>query len=396
MKRNVYIIGICVILLLSSGGYLYGGQTTGVTDKSIKIGCLVDLTGPSSFLGRSANTGAESYFKYINDRGGIHGRKVMYVAEDNKYQPATAVAGLKKLVYRDKIFAICFSWGTVSTLAITNDVERDKIPTIYVGNSESMLNPLRPYIFSFLTTYYRQAFTVADYIVNTMKAKDLRFACIYQDDETGKSGLRGFKKAAKLNGAKWVGEAPHKRGAINLTPQVLSLKKAGATFIYLPSVTRQAATILKEAKKLDWHPQFFGASATTDKKVLELAGNASKGYMGCTYVVGWHEEIPGLDKVRRAVLKYHGTLKGMTDHTGSAWAGAMLISEGLKRAGRSLTRDGLVHALETIKDFDPDGLMPPVTWGPNRREGQIGTRILKLDFERKIFEPVTGWIIPEY
>jgi len=396
MKRNVYMIAVCVIMLLFSGGYLYAGDTTGVSEKKIKIGSNIDLTGPSSFLGRGANVAAESYFRYINDRGGINGRKIKYVIEDNQYKPVAAVAALKKLIFRDKVFGLCFSWGTVTTLAIANDVQREKIPALYIGGSESIFNPFRRYIFSYNTGASKMGSTVADYIVNDMKPKVMRFACIYQDDEMGRRGLQGFKQAAIKHGAKWVGEEKYKRGALDFSSQVIKLKKAGANYIFLASVTREAAGILREAQKLDWHPQFFGISASIDKKVIELAGAATKGYKGCTFIVGWDEDIPGMVKARKTIMKYHGTLKGMSEYTNNGWVGAMLFSEGIKRAGRSLTREGLVKALESMKDFDPDGLMPPVTWGPNRREGQIGARILKVDFEKKVPVPVTGWRIPEY
>ena len=396
MKRNICITGICVVLLMLSGGYLYGGQTTGVTDNSIKVGCLVDLTGPASFLGRATNVSTESYFKYLNDKGGVNGRNIKYIGEDHGYQPAKSVAAMKKLVFRDKIFAICFSWGSVTTYAIVNEVQREKIPTIFYGNSEPIFKPFKRYFFSFLTTLYREAFTITDYIVTDMKAKEPKFACIYQDDEYGKSGLRGFKAAAKAYGVKWVGEASYKRGALDFTSQVLKLKKAGADYIALASVTREAAGVLREADKLGWHPYFFGTSAATDEKLLELAGKAAKGYMGSTYVVAWHEDIPRMKKVRKTILKYHGTLKGMTHTATTAWVGSMLFSEGLKRAGRSLTREGLVDALETIKDFESGGLMTPITWGPERREGGIGSRILKADLKKKVFVPVTGWKIPNY
>jgi len=396
MKKNFYITAICIILLVSSGSYLYGGQTTGLTDESMKIGCLADLTGPSSFLGRGANVGAMSYFKYINDEGGINGRKIIYIAEDNKYQPATAVAGLKKLVYRDKIFATCFSWGTVCALATAKDVKKEKIPTLFFGMGEEIFTPFRRYMFTYQTTYYREAFTIADYIVNNLKAKDMRFACMHQDGSVGRGGSKGFKEAAKLYGAKWVGETHHKRGALDFTSEVLKLKKAGANFVFLATVTREAAGVLREADKLDWHPQFFGATGCIDEKVLELAGKSAEGYSGAIDVVSWHEDTPGMKKVKKAVLKYHGTFEEMSALTTNAWVGAMLFSEGLKRAGRGITRDGLVDALETIKNFDPDGLMPPVTWGPNRREGQIGSRIVKADLEKKMLVPVTKWTIPEY
>jgi len=396
MLKKVLLLCVGVVFMLSYSDLLHAKKTRGVTDKTINIGSSVDLTGPSSFLGRGASVGTEAYFKYINDQGGINGRKIKYIPEDNTYQPATAVAALKKLIYRDKILALCFSWGTVTTLAIADALKRDNVPAIFYGLSEAPFTPFRRHLFVPLTTGYRQSIGMADYIMKELKPKDAKFACIYQDDEFGKSGLRGFKKGAEHYGVKWVGEVNYKRGSLDFSSQILKLKKTGATHVCLASVIREGSGILREAKKLDWHPNFFGNAAMTEPKLLELAGDSAEGFIGASYQIGWEEDTPRIKKLKRTIIKYRGNLKGMSgDFAVSGWAEAVIMTEGLKRAGKDLTADKLITALESMKNFDPDGLIPPVTWGPDRREGGVGVRLLKVDLANKALVPITGWIMPE-
>jgi len=393
MKRSLLITAIITVLLVSFGSSIYGGNITGVTEKTVKIGSDIDLTGPSGVQGIGCNIGIESYFNYVNDSGGIHGRKIEYVVEDNGYQPAKAVAAMKKLLYRDKVFAP-FTWGTVCILAVANEVKKENVPIIGIAASDAYHKPFRPHIFSFLVSQQRQAIAVADYIFNTMKPKDLRLGCLYQDDEYGRSGVRGLKAAAKRYGIELVETAGFKRDAVNHTSQIIQVKRAGANYVYIGTVIRHASGILKEANKLGWHPQFFGNHGSSDRKVIELAGEAARGYMGCRYITDLDDTASGVSKVRDMILKYHKSLKRTGGLTIAGWVGAMLMSEGLKRSGRDLTRDGLMDAFETMKSFDPDGLMPPLTWGPKRREGGRGVRIAKADLEKKVFVPVTDWIVP--
>ena len=393
MKRSVVITAFIAVVLVSFGSGLYAGETTGITNNTIKIGNNIDLTGPSSVQGIGANIGTESFFRYVNDQGGIHGRKVKYFVEDNGYQPATAVASIKKLLHRDKIFAT-LSWGTVTTLAIVNDVTREKVTTFCLAESEALFTPYKRYLFSFLPSQYRQAGAVVHYMVKTMRPKDLRLGILYQDDEYGRSGLRGIRDAAKRNGIELIGEVSFKRSALNFTSQILQMKKRGANYVYIGTYIRNAANLLKEAKKLGFHPQFFGNHSAFEAKVIELAGEASRGYMGCRYVEDLHEKTTGIAKVRKAISKYKGSLKKTGGLTVPGWAGAMILSEGLKKAGRDITKEGLIDALETIKNFNPDGLMPPITFGPMQREGAKGVRIVKVDIENKILVPVSDWIVP--
>lgn len=396
MKKRALLLSMGIVFVFSYSNLLHAAKTRGVTDKTINIGCSVDLTGPSSFLGRGASAGAEAYFKYVNDQGGINGRKIKYIVEDNTYQPATAIAALKKLIYRDKIFALCFSWGSVTTLAIADAVKTDNVPTIFYGHSEAVCTPPKRHIFSPQTTSYRMSIGAADYIMKELKPKDTKFACIYQDDEFGKAGLRGFRDAAKFYGVEWVGEEHYKRGALDFTSQILSLKKAGADYVYLAAVLTGGAGILREAKKLDWQPHFFGDSSMTDMKLLELAGDSAEGYIGTSVQRNWGEDTPGVKKVKTIMMKYRGDLGGMsTDFISPGYAEAMVMTEGLKRAGKDLTADKLIRALESLKNFDPDGLIPSVTFGPDRREGGVGVRLVKPDFANKVFVQITGWRTPE-
>ena len=140
--------------------------------------------------------------------------------------------------------------------------------------------------------------------------------------------------------------------------------------------------------------QFFGNHSGIDAKMLALAGKAADGYMGCKYTRELDENTPETAKVRELLLKYHGRLDDLGSISVGSWVGAMLLSEGLKRDGRHLTRDGLIAALETVRNFDPDGLMPSITWGPMLREGGKGVRIVKGDVEKKVLVPVSDWIVP--
>jgi len=395
MKKRIIVLFIGIVFLFSFPNLIHAGKTRGLTDQTITIGSIMDLTGPASFIMRGTSAGAESYVKYINDQGGINGRKIRYIVEDNTYQPATAVAALKKLVYRDKIFALCLSGGTVCVLAMADAVKRDDVPTMCYSGSEAVYTPFRRHLFSAQTSNERYGIGVAEYIIKELKPKSPRFASIYQDDEFGKSGLRGFRKAAKFYGVEWVGEKPYKRGALDFTSQVISLKNAGANYVYLSSLIREGSGILREAKKLNWHPIFSGFSGMSLGKLFELAGDSADGFIGSRDVAGWEEDTPGVRKIKETIMKYRGNLEGMHSHTNVGWELTMLMTEGLKRAGKGLTTDNLIRALESIKNFDPDGLAAPVTWGRNRREGAIGLKLMKADVANKAFVPITGWIMPE-
>jgi len=391
MKKGL-LLCIAVVFVISYSNILHAEKTSGVTGNTVKIGCVVDLTGPSSFPGRGANIGAETYFSHINDQGGVNGRKIKYLVEDNTYQPATAVAAFKKLIHRDGIFAVCFSWGTVTTLATANSIKRSQTPTIYYGNSEAIFNPPRHYLFSYQTSNYSQGQVIANYIVNTLKSKELKFGSIYQDDEFGRSSLRGFKDSAKTFGAEWVGEQHYKRGAISFTSQLLAMKKTGCTHLFLGSIPREGASILREAGRIGWSPNFYGNSAMTINKLLELSGNSAEGYIGVSAVLGWNENNDAVKKVKDIILKYRKNLDGLSNHTLMAWAGAMLMTEGINKAGKNLTTNNLIGGLEAIKGFNPDGLISPITWGPNQRDGGKGVRIIKADVEKKALVPISGWM----
>jgi len=372
---------------------VYGANKSGVSKKQIKIGVISDLTGPAANVGTESAAATRVLFKYINDQGGIHGRKLKAYVQDNRYDPVKTVAALKYLVSRHDVFAIVNVLGSTPMMAVFPMIAEEKIPCLpQINLSSKMYDPPKRYIFTNTTPSSELAIVGLDYIVKDLKAKNPKLGIFYQDDEYGKDGLLGWKKAAEHYGLKVVAAESYKRGATDVSSQAVSLRRARPDYVFL---TGAGATVLmlKEAKKLNWFPQFIGDKGLTHPKVIAIAGDAAEGFLTTSDQAQGHENIPGMIELRKLTAKY--LQKQDTTYAYIwGWANTLVLLEGLKRAGRDLTREGLVETLEEFKDVSTKGLTGPVTYGPNDRKGGGTARVFKANITDKVFDPVTGYRSP--
>jgi len=191
----VLLSSIMVILLYSP---IHAKEVRGVTDDTIKIGAILDMTGPFA-----ADTGPEGYtggvrvyFRHINDEGGIHGRKIKVIAEDSRYTIPLSVAAFKKLVYRDKVLAIVGYTGTGQTKALWSQIEKEKMPSFTVSLGESNVKPVQRYLFIPAATYEDEISILTKYIVEDLKARDARIGIVTMDVEYGKVAIAALKERA--------------------------------------------------------------------------------------------------------------------------------------------------------------------------------------------------------
>ena len=231
-----------------------------------------------------------------------------------------------------------------------------------------------------------------DYIVKDIKAKNPRLGIFYQDDELGKDGLFGWRTAAKHYGLEVVAVESYKRGSTDISSQAVSLRRAKPDCVYL---TGAGATVLmlKEARKLNWSPQFIGDKNLTHSKTISIAGDAAEGLCSVSDQAQGHEEVPGMVRLKEVTHKYLPKQKPTYAYIWG-WANTLILLEGLKRAGRDLTREGLVETLERFKDVGTGGLTGPVTYGPNDRKGGGTARVFKANIDKKAFDPVTEYRSP--
>jgi branched-chain amino acid transport system substrate-binding protein len=394
---------LAVAVVLFIGLAVAGAQAEeGVTDDTIRIGVVSDLTGPTAIGGVGMADGIVSYFKDLNEKGGIHGRKVEVLVEDCAYSPAKAVAAAKKLVSRDGVFALVSPWGTAPTTALFPMATKEKIPIAPACSlSVVIYDPLKKYVFAVGTNYVDQSLFVVDYVMNDLGAKKPKIALFCQDDDWGKDHLKGLEMAREKYDLPPIAVETYKYDAVEFTSQVINLKNADPDFVLIAAGIKSAAMFLKEAHKLNWKPTFIGSNTLGLIPTLQLAGEYGKDLLIVNIFAMPGEDIPGIKRVVEASKAHFGDkwmpaeLK-IHPYYVYGWINAMVFAEGAKRAGKDLTREGLVKALESLDGFDPEGLMGPITYSATSHGSPGFCRMVKGDLEKKRFVPLTDWRAVKY
>ncbi|OGK77755.1 MAG: hypothetical protein A2X52_08035 [Candidatus Rokubacteria bacterium GWC2_70_16] len=362
----------------------------GVTDTEIVVGCSNSFSGPLAFTGEQLTKfGIDLYFKGVNDAGGIHGRKVRTVYYDDGYRPQDAVANTKKLVEQDKVFAILSSQGTAPVAATVDYLEENRVPLLFPYQGSTVTRG-KKYVLNGMTLYDRQARMMVDYLVGQRKLKS--FAAIYQDDEYGRAFLGPFEKELGRHGLKLAAAEPVKRGATDVSAQIAKLQVAKPQVTFLVLTPGPGAQALKERQKIGWTETLMVSSGPlTDERFLGLAGEAAEGTEGLSL---WPDpltsDLPGVRAYREALQKFAPKAEP-NRYALHGYFAAMVFTEGAKRAGKSLTREGLMTALTSIKAFE-SGILPPISIGSDLEPLKQG---FWVRMEKGRFKPLTDWLKSE-
>jgi branched-chain amino acid transport system substrate-binding protein len=396
MHKKFLPIVLVLVFVLSVGTCKKPGvqPDVGVTDDTILLGTFQDMSGPAAYLGKLATTTINVWIKYVNEElGGIHGRKLKIVVEDNKYDPVLTKTAFNKLVNQHKVFAIVMVYGSTPCTAIFEDIEREKIPVFpTAATAQSMFDPPKRYLFWYANSDQDNGIMMVDYLVKDLKLKKPKIGICYQDDEWGKDALKGVEIGCKEYGLKAVGFAPYKRGTKNLNPQAMKLKAKGVTHCFFAGYAPVYAALLTEANKIGWKPVFFGDYVTVDPRAF-IAGKLADGHYHFFNLGLRHEGTPGWKKIEKLFTAAGAEKLLNVPLVPLLWNPMLLLTKALQDCGRDLTREKLIDAIEKIKDFDTEGL-GKIEFGPNMRKGTHYYRILKANFDKKIFVPVTDWRQP--
>ncbi|MBI4012883.1 MAG: ABC transporter substrate-binding protein [Candidatus Rokubacteria bacterium] len=395
-RRPLPILSLALALIVAAALPAAAQKVPGVTDTGVAIAALLDLTGPLQHPGNEARKAMDIFFADLNEQGGVQGRKVSVIYEDHATNPPKAVAAAKLVLSRHDVFAFVNPMASPVMAALFPLIESEKIPTVSpMAVSSILYEPPKRYVFATITSTYDVSWVVAEYIANDLGAKGGKLGVIHQDDEYGRSGLRGYQEAAPKLGLSLVSEQAYKRGSVDFSSQVLNLRRDGVEFVAHVGLGAAHAAILKEAVKLGWKPRVFGEIGSMTLPTLELAGEAAAlSFWGYDKAVDT-DEVPGIQAVRRIVQRKAPEMTRIDPNFLLAWVGSMVFTEGLKRAGRNLDREGYVAALEGIRSFDTGGIMAPISFGANVRKGGGAVKIYKPDLARKTYVALTDWRTPK-
>lgn len=370
MKRaTAYLMAAMFVIAGAAHGW---AADPGITPTSVRFGVIVDKTGPVAFLGQSMEKGTRAYINHVNAQGGVHGRKIELLVETDDYTPAKTVAAAKKLVDRDQVFGFVANLGSASTLAIVDLIQERRIPLVGpASGAPAVFYPPKKYIFGSIGSFIGTGRIIADYAATELGRSKPKIGIMYHDDEFGQGILQNLKAQLKdKHGIDLTSDASVKRGAADVSAQVLKLREAGCEVVILAAPYGPAASFLKEAAKLSWKPMFILEQTAVDPKLVELAGPAAEGAMITAKFEFTDAQVPGVLQARKLVEEsYPGTVLNNFVYWG--YVPAVVLVEGMRRAGKDLTREGLVAALEGLKGFET-GITPPISYSPTTRVGHEG------------------------
>jgi branched-chain amino acid transport system substrate-binding protein len=338
----------------------------GITRDKIVIGSFLPLQSGLAAGATQLRDGASAYFKFVNDQGGINGRKIEWIVENDSYNPQQTVAVLRKLVDRDNVFAIVSTLGTATNLAALPFLAQRKIPLINPAGGHEKLNaPTDPNVFGLLPVGQTIGDAMANYALDQMQGK--RIAILFQNDPFGKDPRDGAVAALEKRGMKIVAEASYVPSDVDLSAQAVALRAANPDVVLMMCITKQGALLLTEAQRLGWKPQFLAQNTMGDPITVDLAGPALEGVRIILFTAIETMDTPAVKEANAIVQKYHPETKpGYWTYLGIA--GAKAFVEGARRAGPDLSRESLMAALYKLGRFDP-GVVPPVQWSQESHGG---------------------------
>jgi len=340
----------------------------GVSKDTIKLGSYLPLQSGLAAGATQMKEGTEAYFKWVNDNGGVNGRKIEWIVENDSYNPQQTVAVVKKLVDRDDVFAVVSTLGTVTNLAVLPFLAQRGVPVINPAGGHLNLNkPKDKNVFGILPLSSEIGESMADYALNKLGAK--KIAIFFQNDQFGKDQRDGAVEYLKKRNMAPAAEASYVPADVDISAQVIALRQAQPDAVLLAVIPKHGSLFMKEAQKLGWKPKVVGHNTMADPVVTDLAGDALEGiYVNLMTAVD-SMNTPQVKQANEILAKYSPRTKpGYYPYLGMA--GAKIFVEGAKKAGPDLTRAKLIKALEDMKHIET-GLVPPLDWSATYHGGPL-------------------------
>ena len=392
---GLWVASVALFLAACSGGsapQAGTADTPGVTRDAVVIGCSLPLTGHASYLGKQTLYGAQAYLNAVNEAGGVAGRTIKLITLDDGYDPPRCVANTQQLIVEDRVFCLFSYVGTPTTAKIIPLLEEARVPLVGSFTGADVLRfPFRRYIVNIRASYYQETAAAVDHMVGDLHFD--RIAVLYQYDAYGFDGLKGTEMALKSLGLTPVARGSYIRGTMDVEEGLGRLLEANPQAIVMIGTYGPCAKAIKLARARGYKGLFYAVSFVGADEIARILGPGDDTPLIMSQVV------PSPDLPESAAL-----LTGVQDYARllarsfpqerpnvvglEGFLNARVLVEGLRRAGRDLTRERFLDAIESINNFSV-GIASPVTYGPDRHQGLERVYFTRFDHGR--FQMVTDW-----
>jgi branched-chain amino acid transport system substrate-binding protein len=355
----------------------------GISATEIVIGTHQDLSGPIKGWGVPVSNGMKMATDEINAAGGIHGRKIKLVVEDSGYDPKKAVLATQKMIEKDKVFSMVGPMGSPTVLAAQDTVLDAGVFQLFPLTAAEFTytfdkaKPQERLKFNNLLPYVESTRAAVKYMVENFKSQK---PCImYQDDEYGKNVLDGFTQQVDAMKLKAASVTSYKRGASDFSAQVSKMKADGCDLVVLGTVIRETIGAIGEAKKLGWDVKFLGATPVNVLEIPLLGKDVVEGlYSAAAFEIPYEDTAKG--KVKDWLANYKKQF-GSDANTQAiiGYNAVMTFAHYVKEAGKDLTGQKLLDALESGKPFDDIFGNPTTKFSKTNHLASTVTQVQKVE-----------------
>ena len=365
-------------------------RTSGVSDTTIRLGSSLALTGHAGYLGTQTLRGAQAYLCHVNDSGGVHGRRIEVIALDDSYDPPQCLRNTQNLIIDNDVFALFCYVGTPTTVKVLPLVEEARIPLIGMFTGANRLRePFNRYVINIRASYYQETASAVRHIVEDLGLT--KIAVFYQYDAYGFDGLVGTELALKEFGLELVARSSYIRGTQNVEEALQKIRKSGAEAVIMVGTYGACARLINLALDEGYDPVFHNVSFVGAEELARRLGSRAPANVLMSQVV---PPPTSSSEVSGAASEYVTLLKQYFPNDTPSFVGlegflnARILVEGLERAGPNLTREGLIRAIESIRDFEVGPGMV-ITYGPEDRQGLDAIYFTRLQGGK--FVPFDDW-----
>ena len=351
-------------LLLLVGSAASHSAETGVTESEIRVGQFAAQTGPAAELGKRMQLGILAQFNAVNAAGGINGRMLKLVSRDDGYEPEKAAAAVKALIEEDKVFALIGSVGTPTTLAAMPAINAAAIPLVgpFTG-AQALREPFNRNLFHVRASYFDETERIVQHL-STLGI--VKIAVFYQNDSYGKAGLEGVMRALEQRKLKPVASVSVERNSVDVAAPLAAILKAAPEAVIQISAYKSCAALIQQAKAKGYGGQFFNVSFVGSKALSDALG---EGGVGVTI----SQVVPFPYTSSSVIVREYQQRMLEASHPDfdfssmEGFLAAKVFTEGLRRAGRGLTRESFVTALESLRDYNMGGFT--INYSPKNHQG---------------------------
>jgi len=358
-RSTAGLLAACIL-----GAAASASAEDGVTANRILLGQSAAFTGPAAQLGIQMRNGIQAYFDYVNANGGVHGRKLELLSLDDGYEPARCAPNTKRLIEQDKVFALIGYVGTPTMAAAYPIHSKAKVPLVGPFTGAELLRvPFNRYIFHVRASYYDETEKIVEQVVS-IGGKNI--AVFYQNDSYGQAGLKGVEIAMQKRGLKISALGTVERNTAQVEAAVKTIHAVRPDAVVMISAYTSIAEFVRQMQKAGSTSTFYNVSFVGSKALSDALGEEGVG-VAISQVVPfpWGAAVPVVREYQQLSKK-----AGHSDYNFGAMEGflvAKVFVEGLRRAGRNLTREGFIDAMEAMRDVDLGGFY--VGYSPNNHAG---------------------------